>query len=98
MSSRRRPPLPWSSHPPWTHYVGESVADKPLLAENLPGSIEAKDFIRTICNETCAIKRSDVTKTCYKLMLPYATPINDIHNRASLAISTVMMSKLADPS
>jgi hypothetical protein len=31
-------------------------------------------------------------------MLPYATPINDIHNRASLAISTVMMSKLADPS
>jgi hypothetical protein len=68
----------------------------PLLVENLPASAEAKDFIRTLCNESCTIRRPDAAKTCYELLLPYARSINSSHNRASLAITTVMVSKLAD--
>ncbi|RCV19278.1 hypothetical protein SETIT_3G371500v2 [Setaria italica] len=69
--------------------------NKPLLVENLPASAEAKDFIRAGCNETC-IRRPDAARACYELLLPYAASINGSYNRASLAIATVMVSKLAD--
>ncbi|RCV19277.1 hypothetical protein SETIT_3G371400v2 [Setaria italica] len=70
-------------------------ANKPLLVENLPASAEAKDFIRAGCNETC-IRRPDAARACYELLLPYAASINSSYNRASLAITTVMVSKLTD--
>jgi hypothetical protein len=73
--------------------------DKPpvLLVENLPASAEAKDFIlRTICNDSILVRRPDAAGPCYKLLLPYAGSINGSYTKASLAMSTVMVSKFAD--
>ncbi|CAL4902316.1 unnamed protein product [Urochloa decumbens] len=67
----------------------------PLLVENVTASPEAQDFIRARCNDTC-VRRPVVARACYDLLLPYAGSINGSYNKASLAIITVMVSKLTD--
>uniref|UniRef100_K3ZDL1 Pectinesterase inhibitor domain-containing protein n=1 Tax=Setaria italica TaxID=4555 RepID=K3ZDL1_SETIT len=77
-----------------------TTATPPIVAKftsyhNTKPKPEAKDFIRAGCNETC-IRRPDAARACYELLLLYAAFINGSYNRASLAIATVMVSKLAD--
>ncbi|CAN6337122.1 unnamed protein product, partial [Urochloa humidicola] len=73
----------------------ETRPNTPPLVENLPASAEAQDFIRARCNDTC-VRRPVVARACYDLLLPYAASINSSYNKASLAIVTVMVSKLTD--
>ena len=69
-----------------------AVDTRPPLVENLPTTVAAQDFIRARCDQ--ALLTSDVSRMCYELLLPYATPINASYNRAAIAAVTAMVSKL----